>query len=390
MKFLFKHLRPPDTLSGKLVLFSTASLIIASVLFFLLIVYQQQRLLHAEWVESLSAQANLIATNSRAAIAFGDSIEANRLLDAIEINPYVLRARLLLADGHTFARFAQPNLPLMQDLPLPVSGSGHIFSSENLTVWAPVHEAGKHQATVELVATLAPMRQAFAQTVRETAFILLFALLLSLWLSRRVVRRLSAPVEELNGLMQRMAANMTLPERARTKGNDEIASLARGLNQLIDAVQTRDRELAQYRDNLEQLVEQRTQALHQAIQEAQMANRAKSNFLARMSHEIRTPMNAIVGLGRLLIKTRLDAQQRDYQEKVLASSTTCSTIPASKPANCRWNRFHSTSTRSSTRSPASSLSRRRKKALSFCSRSIPTYRAGAAAIHCGSARFWST
>jgi len=320
MKNIFSRIRPPDTLSGKLVVLSTASLIIACALVFLLVAFQQQRLLRAEWVESLSAQASLIATNSRAAIAFDDAIEANRLLSAIETNPYVLRARLLRLDGLTFARFAQAEMPLLQELPVPTNGRGHIFGKDTLTIWSPVEEAGQHQATVELVATLAPMHAAFARTVRETAFALLFALLFSLWLSRRVVRRLSEPVEELNGLMQRMAANMTLKERAKTHGNDEIASLARGLNQLINAVQTRDNELAQYRNNLEELVDQRTQALHLAIQEAQQANRAKSNFLARMSHEIRTPMNAIVGLGRLLMKTRLDAQQRDYQDKVLASS----------------------------------------------------------------------
>jgi two-component system, sensor histidine kinase and response regulator len=320
MNSLFKPIRPPDTLSGKLVLLSTTSLIIACALIFLLVTYQQQRLLRTEWVESLSAQANLIATNSRAAIAFDDSIEAERLLNAIETNPYVLRARVLRLDGLTFARYTHADIPLLQELPLPTNGRGHVFGKDTLTVWSPIQEAEQHQATVELVVSLAPMRAAFAQTVRETAFAMLFALMLSIWLSRRVVRRLSAPVEELNSLMLRMAANMTLKERAITLGNDEIASLARGLNQLIDAVQARDKELAQYRNNLEELVEQRTQALHLAIQEAQQANRAKSNFLARMSHEIRTPMNAIVGLGRLLMKTRLDAQQRDYQDKVLASS----------------------------------------------------------------------
>jgi two-component system sensor histidine kinase/response regulator len=315
-----KHLRLPDTLSGKLVLLSTASLIFATVLVFLLMAYQQQRLLRAEWAESLTAQANMIAANSRAAIAFNDPYEAKHLLAAVESNPFILRARMLLPNGRTFAQFSRPGALAAPVTPPPASQSGDLFSADTLTVWAPVREAGKHQATVELVVTLAPMRQAFARAAMETAVILFFALLLSLWLSRRVVHRLSAPVEELNSLMQCMATDMTLAKRAKVHGNDEIASLARGLNQLIEAIQARDRELAQYRDNLEQLVEQRTQALNRAIQEAQQANQAKSNFLARMSHEIRTPMNAIVGLGRLLMKTRLDAQQRDYQDKVLASS----------------------------------------------------------------------
>lgn len=52
--------------------------------------------------------------------------------------------------------------------------------------------------------------------------------------------------------------------------------------------------------------------LHEMREQAEAANRSKSNFLANMSHEIRTPMNAIVGMSELLIEESKGRKIQEY------------------------------------------------------------------------------
>ena len=316
---MLTRLIPRPTIRSKLVALSFSFLLIAVGLVFWLTYAQQRHLLQTQWSESMSSQARLLANNAQAALAFGDAHEAERLLGSLAINPAILAGRALLQDGKALAEYRRADAT---ELHFPKQSAAVTLTDDHLLVREAILLAGQSAPAgwIEMVVSLEQFHAHMQEAFQETLLLLLFALTLALLLTRFVVGRLTSPLERLDQLAKRISLDASLAERVNLRREDEIGSLGKSFDRMLDSLQMRDRELGSYRDSLEMMVEDRTQALQNAIADSRRANRAKSDFLARMSHEIRTPMNAIVGLSHMVLDSPLQAQQREYLEQVVQSS----------------------------------------------------------------------
>ncbi len=88
-------------------------------------------------------------------------------------------------------------------------------------------------------------------------------------------------------------------------------------NQVAADLALREEELRRHRDELEELVAERTHELELARAEAVRLMNVKSDFLAQMSHEIRTPLNGVLGLAQIGVRKTVETEARENFLRIL-------------------------------------------------------------------------
>jgi signal transduction histidine kinase/CheY-like chemotaxis protein len=179
----------------------------------------------------------------------------------------------------------------------PVAGSARAAREDPDALQRRVRDVGGGELRVEtrLAAERAALHRSRVLLIVAGLIALAGALGASLVLSRGLV----AAMRDLLGAAERIGQG-DLSVRLAIERSDEVGEVARAVNEMAQRLEA----------NASDLREQHV-VLRDAVDRAEEASRAKTDFLANVSHEIRTPMTAVLGYTDLLLAGSGDATERE-------------------------------------------------------------------------------
>ena len=270
-------------------------------------------------VRTLSAQAQIIGSNSVSAILFNDPQSASQTLSALKSSTNISSAGILTLDRRPFAQYARETGDEMLSLPALPGGEieTYRFGSKHVVLIREVLSEGKPIGFVYLRADLGEISQRLKRYALIAFSVLLLSLLAAMLISSRFRKSVAQPIIELAETARKVSRDKDYSVRVIPTGEqNELAVLIDSFNEMLREIQHRDSALQEAHDELEERVFERTREL-------ESSNRELEAFSYSVSHDLRAPLETMNGFSYVLMKNyadKLDASGQQSLQSIRAAA----------------------------------------------------------------------
>ena len=219
-------------------------------------------------INNLQVQAEILGSNSTAAITFKDGKTAEEILSALQSSPNIVAAVMYSKDGSVFARYQRNDVKGDFSGPGPQEDS-HYLGYDHLDLFHSITFEGKKIGTLFIRSDVRELYLRLMWFAGAIFVIMVLSLLLSLLLSSKMQEAITTPVLDLINVMNTISRDKDYSLRASVHSHDEIGTLSDGFNDMLSQIQSRDSELEQHRKSLEKMVAERTDDLNRSNRQLQ-------------------------------------------------------------------------------------------------------------------------
>jgi signal transduction histidine kinase len=260
--------------------------------------------------------AEIIGQNSASALLFQDKDAATTILSNLRSNETILNAAILDKSGSVFAKYSKTSEAF--DFPVEEGQySDQTFIANKFLVKLPIIQNKEYIGTVLLRSELTDIGEIVFTYLKAAGLVLVIGLLVALAISFFLQQFISNRLLILTSKIEEVTETGDYSIRIKSAGNDEITTLKKGFNTMMDHIEEMEHSLLESNLSLERRVKDRTSEL-------ETANKEMEAFSYSVSHDMRAPLRTINGYSKIMEKKYghlLDEDGKDVLQTITDEAT---------------------------------------------------------------------